>query len=174
MASCWWQIPLGPESSYLHSCMSFHQCFDGCALFLYAFQWIMYKSTISSLIFTVLVKVSLVRPFSCSPRNITAAVDSSHCSGLPVSILTLFQMSTDANTCILSDCTPTVLLANAHLTFLCYYFYIPSHHYDRIRHTIINLHTHLKLLHFNLGHSCSHFKLIRIKLDFKSSLIRIN
>lgn len=49
----------------------------------------MHGSTISCLIFTVLVRVSAVRPFSCSPRNITVAVDSSHCAAAPVEIISL-------------------------------------------------------------------------------------
>ena len=97
--------------------LSHHRCipayhftgaFDGCALLLplsfsmtTCAKWLEYSNTLCSLIFTVSVRVSPSRPWRpCSPRSITAAVDSSHCAAAPVEIISL------SAACLFPRCQP--------------------------------------------------------------------
>lgn len=120
-ASYRWHLPMGCESSSLHSCASLHQWFDNCVLhLLFSFltavmcaKWVEYrddKNAVCSLIFTECVKAFLSRPWSPrSPRSI-AAVGNSNCVAAPVEIISL------SAACLFPRCQlmPTVVYLQSH------------------------------------------------------------
>lgn len=130
------------ESSSLHSCTLFHQ----------AFCWCSSPQSFSVIVCAKWVEYSFFN-FHCiceslSQQTLESLLPTEHyCGGqlrlccsssgdnLPVSSLSLSQMSTDANCCVPPVCTPTGLLANAHLTV----FVVLILAYYRLPNSLLNI-----------------------------------